>query len=75
MTTAFYASAVAGDEATAPSKLSLIAKRLANALIESRTRSAERKLRQYEAFIQDLSRRQDHSADFLIQDNFLPVKV
>ncbi len=74
MTTAVFTTALT-SETTTSSKLSLIAKRLVNALMESRSKSAAQELRRYEAFIQDLSRRQDHSSDFLIQDNHLPFKL
>jgi hypothetical protein len=73
MTTAVYAPALAGE--AAPSKLSQAAKRFMHALMESRARSAARMLRQHQAFIEDLGRRQDHSADFLIQDNALPFRL
>lgn len=58
-----------------PSRFSLILKRILNALAESRARSAARQLRRYEALIGNLSRRQDHSADFLMQSDDLPFKV
>jgi hypothetical protein len=46
-----------------------------SALAESRARSATRELRRHEAFMEDLSRRQDHSSLFLDQAELLPVKI
>jgi len=46
-----------------------------NALAESRARSAARQLHRHEALMADLGRRQDHSADFLMQSNDLPFKI
>ncbi len=74
MTTAVFTPTAAGNAST-PSKFFLIAKRVMDALIESRAKSAARKMRQHEAFMQDLSRRQDHSPLFLIQDNPSPFKI
>ncbi|WP_262268189.1 MULTISPECIES: hypothetical protein [Microvirga] len=54
-----------------PSRLSRVAARIA----ESRARSAAQELRRHEAYIQDLSRRQDHSALFLDQAEPLPAKI
>jgi len=54
---------------------SLIARNIMNALAESRAQSAARALRRHEALIADLSRKQDHSADFLSQSTDLPFKV
>lgn len=62
-------------EPQASSKLSGIARRFLDALVESRLRSAQRELRRHEAFIEDLGRRQGHSALFLMQDNALPFKI
>jgi hypothetical protein len=58
-----------------PSALSLVAKKVMNALVESRARSAAFQLRRYEALMADLTRRQDHSASFLMQSNDLPFKI
>jgi hypothetical protein len=58
-----------------PSKLSQFGTRFMSALIASRARSAERELRRHEAFLSDLSRRQDHSAEFLEQSELLPTKI
>ena len=58
-----------------PSTLSLIARKVMNALMESRARSAAFRLRRYEALMADLKRRQDHSASFLMQNNDLPFKI
>ena len=74
MITAVLSSALAG-RSQSPSKLSQIATRFMSALIESRARSAERELRRHEAFINDLSRRQDHSELFLDQSELLPAKI
>jgi len=63
------------DQVRTPSRFSLVVRRVLNALAESRARSAERQLRRYEALIGNLSRRQDHSADFLMQSNDLPFKI
>jgi hypothetical protein len=46
-----------------------------NALIESRVRTAAQELRRHEALMKDLGRRQDHSSQFLMQDNDLPFKI
>jgi len=74
MTTAVFSTALAAT-AEKPSRLSLIAMRVVDALAESRAKRAARELRRYEAFIQDLSRRQDHSAEFLDQADLLPAKI
>lgn len=74
MNTAVYSPSLNG-EASVTSKFFLMAKRVVNALVESRARSAAQTLRQHRAFIQDIGRRQDHSSDFLIQDNALPFKI
>ncbi|WP_134496491.1 hypothetical protein [Microvirga pakistanensis] len=74
MTTATLSPVYADRKPTA-STFSLIVKNVLNALAESRARSAERELRRYEALRADLSRRQDHSADFLMQSNDLPLKI
>ena len=74
MITAVLSSALAGTPQS-PSKLSQIATRFMSALIESRARSARRELRRHEAFMNDLDRRQDHSASFLDQSDLLPIKI
>jgi len=74
MITAVLSSALVG-RVQAPSKLSQVATRLMSALVESRARSAARELRRHEAFVSDLSRRQDHSSLFLGQSELLPVKI
>jgi hypothetical protein len=74
MTAAVFSSHIAGPQATS-SKLSQIASRIMNALVESRARSAARELRRHEAFMADLDRRQDHSSLFLDQADLLPVKL
>lgn len=74
MTTADFSPVYAGQVKT-PSTFSLILNKVMNALAESGARRAARELRRYEAMIADLSRRQDHSAEFLIQDNDLPIKI
>lgn len=74
MSTAVLSSSYAGPVKN-PSALSRIARTMMNALVESRARNAARKLRRHEALIADLGRRQDHSADFLIQSNDLPFKI
>lgn len=74
MTTAVFTSALAGDIETT-SKLSSFVRRVMNALIESRARSALRELRRHQAFMNDLSRRQDHSPVFLAQDKALPFRI
>lgn len=74
MTTAVLSSVYAGQVKT-PSTFSLIVRNVMSALAESRARSAARELRRHEALRVDLSRRQDHSADFLIQSNDLPFKI
>ena len=74
MVTAVLSSAFAG-KVQAPSKLPQIAARFMAALVESRARSAARELRRHEAFMADLSRRQDHSPLFLDQSELLPVKI
>jgi hypothetical protein len=74
MITAVFSSALFG-RVQKPSKLSQIVTRVTSALVESRARSAARELRRHEAFMSDLSRRQDHSALFLDQSELLPVKL
>jgi hypothetical protein len=74
MSTAVITSALA-DNVRTSSKLSQIAMRCINALIESRTRSVERELRRHEAFMNDLGRRQSHSSQFLSQTDLLPFKL
>ena len=54
-----------------PTVLSRVVTRIA----ESRARSAAQQLRRHEAYIQDRSRRQDHSALFLDQGEPLPAKI
>ncbi|HZW46549.1 MAG TPA: hypothetical protein VFF61_03405 [Microvirga sp.] len=74
MNTATLSSVYSGQVRT-PSTFSLIVKNVLNALIESRARSAARELRRHEALMANLGRRQDHSADFLMQSNDLPFKI
>jgi len=74
MNTATLSSVYSGQVRT-PSTFSLIVKNILNALIESRARSAARELRRHEALMANLGRRQDHSADFLMQSNDLPFKI
>ncbi|KLK93508.1 hypothetical protein AA309_09390 [Microvirga vignae] len=74
MNTAVLSSVYAGQVRT-PSTFSLIVKTMMSALAESRARSAARELRRHETLMADLGRRQDHSADFLIQSNDLPFKI
>lgn len=74
MTTAVFAPTLAGDVQTQP-KLARLAKRVVNAIVESRAKSVERELRRHEAFRNDLGRRQDHSSLFLDQSDLLPFKV
>ncbi|MXQ10139.1 hypothetical protein [Microvirga makkahensis] len=74
MNTAALPSTYAGQVRT-PSRIPLIVERVLNALVESRARSAARQLRRHESLIANLSRRQDHSADFLMQSNDLPFKI
>jgi hypothetical protein len=74
MTTAVFSSRFVSP-VDAPSKLSQVASRIMNALVESRARSAARELRRHEAFMSDLGRRQDHSPLFLDQSELLPFKL
>jgi microcystin degradation protein MlrC len=74
MITAVFSRFLVGT-AEKPSRLAQIATRIADALIASRARSAAQELRRHEAFMQDLSRRQDHSALFLDQVDLLPTKI
>ncbi|WP_114942970.1 hypothetical protein [Microvirga calopogonii] len=74
MITAVLSSALLSHE-KAPSRLSQWVNRFVSALVESRARSAAQELRRHEAFISDLSRRQDHSAEFLDQADLLPAKI
>lgn len=74
MNTATLLPVYAGQVQT-PSTFSLIVRNVVNALAESRARSAARQLRRYEALMADLSRRQEHKADFLMQSNDLPFKI
>jgi hypothetical protein len=74
MTAAVFSSRLAGP-VSVPSRLSQVATRVMNALIESRVRSAARELRRHEAFMSDLGRRQDHSPLFLGQSDNLPFKL
>ena len=74
MTTAVLSSALVGREKF-PSRLSQVATRFMSAVVESRARSAARELRRHEAFISGLSRRQNHSAEFLDQADLLPAKI
>jgi hypothetical protein len=74
MTTAVFSSHLVSP-VDAPSKLSQVASRIINALVESRARSAARELRRHEAFMSDLGRRQDHSPLFLDQSELLPFKL
>ena len=74
MATAVLTSTFTGEIQT-PSKLSLLAKRVVNALVESRARSAARELNRRHAFLEDLGRRQDHSGLFLDQADLLPFKL
>ena len=74
MTAAVFSSHLTSP-VTAPSRLSQVATRVMNALIESRVRSAARELRRHEALMADLGRRQDHSPLFLDQFDDLPFKL
>jgi hypothetical protein len=74
MTAAVFSSHFASPS-SAPSRISQIATRVMNALIESRVRSAARELRRHEALMPDLGRRQDHSPLFLDQSDNLPFKL
>ena len=74
MITAVLSSTFVGRE-KASSRFSQLANRFMSALVESRARSAAQELRRHEAFISDLSRRQDHSAEFLDQADLLPAKI
>lgn len=74
MITAVLSSAFVGTDKS-PSKLSQMAMRFTNALVESRAKSAARELRRHEALMSDLARRQDHSALFLEQAELLPAKI
>ena len=74
MTAAVFSSSLA-NPVTSPSKLSQVASRVMDAVIESRTRSAARELRRHEAFMSNLGRRQDHSQLFLDQSDLLPFKL
>ena len=74
MVTAVFSSALSRI-LKEPSGLARVAIHLAEALVESRARSAAQQLRRHEAFIQDLSRRQDHSALFLDQADLFPTKI
>jgi hypothetical protein len=75
MMTAVLSATPAGHAQALSKKLSQLATRLMSALAESRARSATRELRRHEAFMEDLSRRQDHSSLFLDQAELLPVKI
>ncbi|SCY69483.1 hypothetical protein [Microvirga guangxiensis] len=68
-------SPVYADRTKAPSTFLRVAKNVMKALVESRARSAERELRRHLALRADLSRKQDHSADFLRQTTDLPFKI
>lgn len=74
MTAAVFSTALVATPEK-PSRLSLMATRVVDVLVESRARRAAKELRRHEAFIQDLSRRQDHSALFLDQADLLPAKI
>jgi hypothetical protein len=74
MTTAVLSSHLVSP-VDAPSKLSQVASRIMNALVESRARSAARELRRHEALMSDLGRRQDHSPLFLSQSDDLAFKL
>ncbi len=74
MTTAVLSSTFARD-VQVPSKFAQIIGRIVNALVESRTKAAERELRRHEALMRDLGRRQDHSVSFLDQSDLLPFKI
>ena len=74
MITAVLSSTLVGH-VRAPSKVSQLSRRFMSALVESRARSAARELRRHEAFMSELSHRQDHSSLFLDQSELLPVKI
>ena len=74
MITAVLSSAFVSRQ-KATSKLPQLATRFMSALVASRARSAERELRRHGAFMDDLNRRQDHTALFLDQSELLPVKI
>jgi hypothetical protein len=74
MTAAVFSSHLASPS-TARSRLSQVATRVMNALVESRVRSAARELRRHEVLMSDLGRRQDHSPLFFGQSDDLPVKL
>ncbi len=68
-------NAAPAEQAKTTSAFSLIFRNVVNALAESRAKSAERALRRYDSLRADLSRKQDHSADFLSQTTDLPFKI
>lgn len=74
MTTAVFTSTPVGENRTS-SKFLLIAKRVINALVESRARSVAMELRRREAFMRDIGRKQEHSPAFLEQSDLLPFKI
>lgn len=74
MSTAVFNSVYSGRAKT-PSLFSLLILNLTGMFAERRARSAVRRLHRHEALVADLSRRQDHAADFLIQSNDLPFKI
>jgi hypothetical protein len=78
MASAFFAptaSAAPAVPESLSSSLSAFAKRVVDAVVEVRMKSAESQLRRHEALVNDLCRRQDHSPLFLNQDEPLPFKI
>jgi hypothetical protein len=74
MTAAVFDVAPAHNAETS-TKLSRIAKRCINAIVESRMRSVQRQMRRHHSFMNDLGRKQDHSSLFLDQSDLLPFKL
>jgi hypothetical protein len=74
MTASVFSTRMEAD-ISRPSRLQMLVKRFANAIVASRLRSIERELHRREAFIRDLGARQDHSPGFLDQTDLLPFKL
>jgi hypothetical protein len=73
MIAAVFASALTGRRVS--SRLETVFKRIVNAVAASRMRNAERELRRYDAFVQDLALEHGHQPMHLSRADLLPFKL
>jgi hypothetical protein len=73
MIAAVFAPAMAGRQVS--SKLETFFKLIVDAVVASRLRNAERELRRYDGFIQDLAHRHGHQPAHVSRAELLPFKL